>query len=163
MRVRPISPHDLPFMREMLYEAAYWRLDGPRPPIDEGLAHPDLAKLVSDWGRPGDDGVVAEDDAGKDAGAAWYRLWTPENHSYGFVEAETPELAIAVRREVRGQGVGTLLLEALIARARDSGYRQLSLSVELDNPARALYQAHGFVPIKQADGAETMVVAIEAR
>jgi len=30
----------------MLFEAAFWRAGSPRPTLDEGLARPDLAKLM---------------------------------------------------------------------------------------------------------------------
>jgi ribosomal protein S18 acetylase RimI-like enzyme len=42
----------------------------------------------------------------------------------------------------RGTGVGTLLLEHVIAAAGD---RSLALTTRSDNPARRLYERHGFV------------------
>ena len=52
----------------MLYEAAFWRQTGQRPPLEEGLARPDLAGLLSGWGRPGDAAVVAESAEGRPLG-----------------------------------------------------------------------------------------------
>ena len=63
---------------------------------------------------------------------------------YGFVDEETPELAIAVVPSRRGRGLGKEMLEALLARAREDGFRRLSLSVENDNPAIGLYESYGF-------------------
>ena len=60
-RVRRAVQSDLPFMRRMLYEAAYWRPEGHRPSIEEGLKHPDLKKLLAAWGREGDSAVIATD------------------------------------------------------------------------------------------------------
>jgi hypothetical protein len=37
---------DLSFLREMLFEAVFWRPDVLRPPMHEGLSHPELAKLL---------------------------------------------------------------------------------------------------------------------
>ncbi len=52
---------------------------------------------------------------------------------------------VAVREELRGQGVGRSLLEHLLARARGAGYRRAGLDVAASNPrARALYEAMGF-------------------
>jgi ribosomal protein S18 acetylase RimI-like enzyme len=52
---------------------------------------------------------------------------------------------IAVAPEFRGRGVGTALIEELIEEARSSG-RSVSIHVEMQNPARALYERLGFVP-----------------
>ena len=96
----------------MLHHAYYWRERVP------GLAR--LA-LRRGWGRPGDTAVIALD-GGFPVGAAWYRLFSAEEPGYGFVDEQTPELAIAVVPRKRGKGVGEKLLPALIDRAREAGY-----------------------------------------
>ena len=53
---------------------------------------------------------------------------------------------IAVSPEFRGRGIGTALIEELIAEARSSG-RRVSIHVEMQNPARGLYERLGFVPV----------------
>jgi ribosomal protein S18 acetylase RimI-like enzyme len=160
MRVRPASASDLPFLEDMLFEAAYWRAEPSRPARTEGLARPDLAKLLRGWGRRGDSGVVAESQAGGALGAAWYRFWCADDHSYGFVSAEVPELAIGVRLDARRRGVGTALLRALLEEATLQGVSQLSLSVEIDNPALALYERVGFRKLERVGGAWTMWIDV---
>jgi ribosomal protein S18 acetylase RimI-like enzyme len=55
-----------------------------------------------------------------------------------------------VNPEWRGQGVGRALLVALIAGARERGYRVLRLGTLHDMaPAQALYESLGFVPIER--------------
>ncbi|WP_350349188.1 ribosomal protein S18-alanine N-acetyltransferase [Agromyces sp. G08B096] len=55
---------------------------------------------------------------------------------------------IAVASDLRGQGVGRTLMQALIAEARRRGAERLFLEVRADNPvARALYDSLGFVEI----------------
>jgi ribosomal protein S18 acetylase RimI-like enzyme len=157
--VRSAEPADLPFLRAMVYEAAFWRPGRPRPPLDEALADRALACYIDGWGRVGDAGVIASDDAGEPVGAAWYRLFPPDEPGFGFVDEGTPELSIAVVTQARGRGVGTALLGALFARARDDGFGALSLSVEADNAARRLYERHGFVPVG-GDDARTMRVRL---
>jgi len=50
----------------------------------------------------------------------------------------------------RGQGVGRMLLERLIASARQRGYRQLRLGTLLEmREAQALYRSIGFVEIER--------------
>jgi ribosomal protein S18 acetylase RimI-like enzyme len=52
---------------------------------------------------------------------------------------------IALTPGFRGRGIGTGLLRALIAEAGESG-RELSIHVEMNNPARTLYERLGFRP-----------------
>lgn len=55
---------------------------------------------------------------------------------------------IAVDATHRRLGIGTLLVEQLLAVARERGAREVFLEVRADNPgARALYERHGFVEI----------------
>jgi len=51
--------------------------------------------------------------------------------------------ALSVLPDRRGTGAGKALLCAAIARARQSGYRELQLDVLADNPAVGFYQAAG--------------------
>lgn len=159
LSLRRGTPADTPLLRAMLVEAAFWRPGAPRPEVDQALARSDLSYLLAGWGRAGDTAVIAERDA-VPVGAAWYRLWTTEQHSYGFVDAATPELAIGVQPEARGQGVGTALLEALIECAHSQKFKRLSLSIERENPALRLYQRLGFRRHERADGAWTLVLQL---
>ena len=137
---------DEPFLAEMVRLAAGWRADGPAPMA------PELDRYVRGFGRPGDHGVVAED-----RGAAWYRL-LPDG--YGFVADDVPELAIAVVPGERGKGLGSALLTRLISEARAGGLRGLSLSLEPDNPARRLYERHGFAKVAEAAGGWVMLLTL---
>ena len=93
-------------------------------------------------------------------GAAWYRFWSAENHSYGFVAPDVPELGLAVRSGFRRRGVGARLLRALLEQAAEKGIRQVSLSVELENPAQQLYQRMGFQRVGRVGGAWTLIVEV---
>jgi ribosomal protein S18 acetylase RimI-like enzyme len=157
-KIRLATQADVPFLREMLYEAVCWRPHQPRPPREEVLAEPELAKLLNGWGRKGDTAVVAEWEDGTPIGAAWYRFWTAANHSYGFVDADTPELGIAVHQEFRQQGIGTALLTALLEQARHSAIARISLSVEPENYSRALYEKLGFKKVGTSGTSWTMLL-----
>ena len=91
---------------------------------------------VKAWGRPGDTAMIALVD-GFPVGAAWFRLFKSSAPGYGFVEEQTPELAVAVVPNARGKGVGSALLTALLDRARADGYAALSLSVDRQTRARS--------------------------
>jgi ribosomal protein S18 acetylase RimI-like enzyme len=130
------------------------------PPLDEALANPELARYVEGFGRPGDYGIVAEEGA-EPLGAAWWRHFQASTPGYGFVDEATPEVSAAVLPGQRGRGIGTALLEALEREARNRGIDRLSLSVERENPAVALYQRLGFRPVDREGNTVTMVVELE--
>ena len=63
----------------------------------------------------------------------------PSRHGFG-------DIGMAVAREWRGRGVGSALVVAAIAWAREHGLHKLNLSVWPHNtPAIALYRKYGFV------------------
>jgi GNAT superfamily N-acetyltransferase len=154
MRIRDAVPGDIAFLRRMLYEAAFWRPESTRQPLEIALARPELRPYLDGWGRPGDRGLVSIE-AGRPLGAAWYRFFEADAPGRGFLSPEIPELTIAVVPERRGEGIGSALLDGLVDRAREDGVGALALSVEPDNPARRLYEHAGFVKVAEA-GAWTM-------
>jgi ribosomal protein S18 acetylase RimI-like enzyme len=155
--LRSAKPDDVQLLRELLFEAAFWRSDVARPPIDEALARPELARYVEGFGRPGDFDIVAEDGA-EPLGAAWWRYFQSGAAGYGFVDEAIPEVSAAVLPGHRGHGIGTALLAILEREARDRGIDRLSLSVEQDNPAVALYERLGFRPLDCERNALAMVI-----
>lgn len=161
--IRPASPNDLGFVREMLYEAAFWRPNGPRPAASsQPLEVPELAVYIKGWGRTGDRALIACR-ADVPLGAAWFRVFTHQDHGYGFVDPQTPELGVAVVAAHRGRGVGRALVAAAMAQAALDGFRQLSLSVEPDNPATVLYERLGFQRVRDDRGSWTMVAPTAGR
>lgn len=155
IRCRPAGAEDFAFLATMLGEAAVWRPDKPTPTADQVLADPRYAMYLAGWPRPGDFGLVAEQDG--PLGAAWYRTYTEGSHGYGFITEDVPELSIAVVGSRRHEGIGRRLLIDLITAGIAQGYPALSLSVNADNPARGLYESVGFVPVEQHGSSWTMV------
>jgi ribosomal protein S18 acetylase RimI-like enzyme len=149
--IRAAGPQDVRFLRDMLRHAYYWRMN-------ESADLP-VARYVINWGRAGDEGLVALDDANP-VGAAWYRLFTRDEPGFGFVDESTPELTIAVVPSRRGKGFGHELMTGLLERARRAGYDALSLSVEKDSPAVSLYERYGFERVGENDDALTMVAEL---
>src|SRR5262245_31808157 len=141
----------------MLFEAFFWDPRAERPAFDAFRRDPEFVKLLAGWGRAGDCALIAEE-TGEPIGAAWYRLWTPELHSYGFVDAATPELAIGVAPAHRSRRAGRALLAALVAEARRAGHPALSLSVSPENFARRLYESAGFAKVGEAGTSWTLVL-----
>ena len=159
-QLRPASTTDLSFLEEMLMEAFFWDPKTQRPSLDALRNNPEFSKLLADWGRRGDRAIIAEVDH-KPICAAWFRLWTPALHSYGFVDAATPEIAMAVSPEHRARGIGRALLNALVQQGRADGFPALSLSVSPMNPARKLYESLGFRKTGESGTSWTMVLSFK--
>jgi GNAT superfamily N-acetyltransferase len=152
--IRPATPADEPFLREMLYQALFTPPGSAPPPRD--IVHiPELSRYVEGWGRPGDMGCIAILN-GHPVGAAWLRLLTGDAGGYGYVDDQTPELSLAVRPSYRGRGIGGQLLAHLLGEAAHR-YRAVSLSVSAANPARRLYERQGFMTLKADGESETMI------
>jgi ribosomal protein S18 acetylase RimI-like enzyme len=150
MIVRRGGPLDVRFLRDMLHHAYYWRERAP-----EAGPGP-VALYVKGWGRRGDTSLIAINE-GFPVGAAWYRLFTAAMPGYGYVDEQTPELAIAVVPSARRLGVGAALLDGLIERAATDRYPGMSLSVDRFNDhAIALYESRGFVQAGELGNSLTM-------
>ena len=136
--LREISEAEYPLLDEFLYHAIFVPPGIATPPRDM-IFKPELFVYIDNFGGKDDCGVVFEID-GKVVGAAWTRII----HAYGHVDDDTPELAISVLPEHRGQGIGTALLTRLFNLLRERGYPQTSLSVQKSNPATRLYLRTGY-------------------
>ena len=169
LTLRPLTAEDVPFLRQMLDAAVFWR-----PPrrsllgrLRQRIVRPILRLIVrrylalyhAGWGRAGDLGFVGEID-GQPVGAVWYRFFTTASHGDGFIDEETPELAIAVRHAHRGRGIGRALLLAIAEAARESGVKRIGLSVDHDNPAKRLYASVGYRAIGPDDKHGRMVLEL---
>jgi ribosomal protein S18 acetylase RimI-like enzyme len=110
---------------------------------------------LAGWPRPGDSGLIAEQD--EPVGAAWFRTFTQAGHGHGFVAEDVPELSLAVISSRRHEGIGRRLLVELIDASVDQGYRALSLSGREQNPARRLYESVGFVTVAKDGTSWTMI------
>jgi ribosomal protein S18 acetylase RimI-like enzyme len=156
--LRRATEADAAFIAEMLAEAASWEQPSGEPPpaVAELLAVPQVADYVEGWGRPGDEGAVAEVDGGP-AGACRYRRFTAERPGYGFLGEEVPGLGLGVSPAHRRRGLGSALLAATVDLAREQGIGALGLSVsERNATARRLYERARFVVVGREGDSLTM-------
>jgi acetyltransferase len=149
LTIRPIRPEDEPqhraFLEALSPEDIRMRVFYSR----RTLPRSELARLVQiDYERemafvatvPSDDG--AEQTLGAARAAS-----DPDN--------ERAEFGVVVRSDLKGQGLGGLLMQALIDHLRQRGTRQLVGEVLLENrPMRRLCQRLGFVERLDGDVAE---------
>lgn len=158
--VRTAAPEDLPAIRTALAHAIDWRGHGGWESPEALIEQTGHTFLLAEWGREGDGAVVAEV-GGRAVGAAWRRYWTDASHSYGYVDAVTPEIGVGVDPGFRRRGIGTSLMTGLLAQAARQGVQSVSLSVERYNPAVLLYRRLGFEHHADLENAWTMLKRLD--
>jgi DNA-binding MarR family transcriptional regulator/GNAT superfamily N-acetyltransferase len=132
--LRPLRPGDLGWIihrQTVLYAREYgwdWTY--------EGLASRILGAFVADFDPAREDGWVAER-RGAIVGSIF------------LMKSDDPAVAklrlLYVEPKARGAGVGRMLVDACIARARELGYRRLTLwTNDILVAARRIYEAAGF-------------------
>lgn len=144
------------FFQEMLYESVI--IPENKPSKEVLLNSPHIRKYHEGWGRNGDTVLIAFDAENQTVGAVWYRLFDENNKSYGYIDCNTPEIGIAVSKDVRGKGLGTLLMRKIIQQAQDEGYNTISLSVDLENSSAInIYNKLGFQDYEVVGTSKTMI------
>jgi len=157
-QLRVGTTRDISFLKTMLYEAVFWNPENKRIPVAELFREPAIIKILDHWGkRAGDFSMIATDAEHKPVGAAWYRFWTDDDHSYRYIDENTPEIGIAVLKEHRRKGLGSRLMTQVLKHAQKKGIKQISLSVDPNNPALTLYKDQAFKKVAEVSTSWTMV------
>ena len=146
--IRKIQTSEIYLLKDMLYEAIYQPDENnliPRSVIET----PEVDAYIKDFGKRADDYCLVADLDGKIIGAVWIRIISGEIKGFGYIDDQTPEFAISLFKECRGQGIGTRLMIEMIEYLRKSGYKQTSLSVQKENYAVKLYLRMGFKVIRE--------------
>ena len=157
LHLRRAQPEEFPFLQTILYEAVFWQESPTKPALAEGLAYPEVQKVLAHWGeRTGDTCVVAHI-AGQPVGAAWFRYWQADDAMRGYLDAQTPVLVIGVLDGYRRQGIATQLIAWLVEAAARQAIPRISLMVAKDNHARHLYTQQGFVKYAATNDSLLMV------
>ena len=158
LRLRPLTADD----QEKLWRWLHLALWDPPPaglrPVDV-LQAPGVRIYAENWGRKSDVGVIANVD-GTDAGACWMRV-LPVGVGLASVDADTPQLGIALEPAYQHKGHGWRLMTAALDAARDAGCRSVSLTVHPQNPAVAMYERCGFRKTGLREGYHLMVVHLD--
>lgn len=137
MRIRTATPDDAPALQRYAIALFAEDLPGifslPAPTLED-----ERAFILSALEPPNSTLLLAEED-GEVIGAADFRGAARPRQAHGG------EFGISVAREHRGRGVGTALIQALIAWAREAGIRRIEVHAHSNNPrALALYRRLGF-------------------
>lgn len=156
--VRKMRREEYSLLNDFLYEAIYIP-DGMEPPLKTIINSPELQVYVADFGNQEHDKAFAADVKGTIAGAAWVRIM----NDYGHIDDDMPSLAISVRKEYRGLGIGTALLKELLADLKADGYAKVSLSVQKENYAVKMYEKAGFQVLKETGEEYIMVWSAKSK
>jgi GNAT superfamily N-acetyltransferase len=122
--IRAARPEDIPRMTDLLAELFSIETDFA-PDVEKQILG--LSALVA--GPPGRSCVLAAEQGGNVIGMATVQtlVSTAEGGRVGLVED------VVVRRNLRGRGVGTQLIEAILTWARSQGLTRLQLLADRDN------------------------------
>lgn len=150
-QIREIRQEEYAILDEFLYEAIFIPKGVEAPPRSI-IKQPELQVYVSDFGKKDDCCLVSEVD-GKIIGAAWTRIM----NDYGHVDDTIPSCAISLYKDFRGQGIGTSLMEAMLALLKKRGYKKASLSVQKANYAYRLYLKLGFTVVDENEEEYIMI------
>ncbi|WP_437177526.1 GNAT family N-acetyltransferase [Enterococcus raffinosus] len=143
---------EYPLLREFLYQAIYQR-DQEKPIPRSIINDPNIAVYIQDFGKYKTDLCLCAQLDDKVVGAVWVR----NIEGFGSIDDQTPEFAISLLPEYRGQGIGTELMKAMIRRLNREGYSKTSLAVQKDNYALNMYLKVGFEIVAE-NGEEYIMV-----
>ncbi|WP_295644979.1 GNAT family N-acetyltransferase [uncultured Corynebacterium sp.] len=145
---------DRPFIEQMFREAeTFGESDRDLP---EGFDD-DNHRYVDLWTE--DQGGIVIQKEGQDIGAAWFRKCTDEEHCSGYVQADVPEVALALAPGHPGGGLGTLLMERAMLLAKVSGAPGISLAVDFGNDrAEHVYERIGYEHLGLAESGDCKVM-----
>ena len=144
MFIRQMKEEEYPLLEEFLYQAIFVP-EGAEMPDRSILQLPELRHYWEQFGQKAGDLAFVAEDEGQVVGAVWVR----HIHDYGYIEDEMPSLTISLLDAYRGQGIGSQLLDALLAALRKKKVKGVSLSVSKANPAYFLYHKFGFRTLRE--------------
>ena len=156
---RLIKKSEHNFLEAMLYVALFVPKGQAKFPKSI-IYRPEIYKYIRDWNQNKFDIAIVAASENELIGAVWGRRFEEENKGYGFVDAKTPEISMAIQSEFRSCGIGTKLLQQIELAYLEIGIKQLSLSVDKRNRAKGLYERSGFAFYEDVGTAVTMLKKI---
>ena len=146
MNYREINNTEIKFLKEMLYEALFVPEGQPSFPLSI-LNEPEISIYIDNWRQLPNDLAVVVEFNNELIGVIWGRTFQPPNVGFGFINSETPEICMAIKKEFRNKGIGTRLIEEISNRYAEKKIKTISLSVDKLNKAKNLYKRSGFTVI----------------
>ena len=141
-QIRQIRTEEIPQLKDFLYEAIFIP-EGVAAPPREIVNDESLQVYIRDFGNLPDDRCLVAVVSDKVVGAIWSRIM----NDYGHIADNVPSIAISLYKEYRNRGIGSQLLNQMLALLKADGYKSVSLSVQKANYAMKMYQKAGFTVI----------------
>lgn len=137
--IRELRSSEYPILEEFLYQSIFQRDANNRIPRSE-LEKPAINIYIRDFGHYEEDSCLCAEIDNAIVGAVWVR----NINGFGSIDEHTPEFAISLLPEYRGFGIGTALMQAMLAKLKEEGCDKTSLAVQKDNYALKMYLNVGF-------------------
>lgn len=150
--VRKMRKDEIQLLDDFLYEAIFVP-EGTDPPPRDIVEKPELRIYTEGFGGSAHDRALVAETDGRVVGVIWSRIMD----DYGHIDDGTPSMAMAVKDGHRGRGTGTALLDEMLRTLRKAGYPMVSLSVQKENYAAAMYLKAGFKILDETDEEYIMV------
>ena len=128
----------------MLYRALFVP-PGQHSYSEEILERPEIKRYVSNWGQQSGDLALVAVKNDVLIGAIWGRCFSEEEKGYGYIDECTPEISMALKSSFRNRGIGSERLKRISSSYMKLGYSRISLSVDIRNNAKRLYERSGFL------------------
>ena len=155
MELRRLRENEIKILQDFLYEAIFIP-EGVEPPAKDIIYQPELKIYYENFGTGEADYCIVADDDGRVIGAVWTRIM----NDYGHVDDDTPSFAISLYKEYRGQGIGTRMMNEMLALLKEKDYKQASLAVQKANYAVRMYEKVGFKIVDENEEEYIMVCAL---
>lgn len=152
MEFRRLRDNEIELLQDFLYEAIFIP-EGVEPPAREIIYQPELEIYYENFGTGKADYCIVADDEGRVIGAVWTRIMK----DYGHVDDNTPSFAISLYKEYRRKGIGTRMMNEMLALLKQNGYKQASLAVQKANYAVRMYEKVGFKTLDENEEEYIMV------
>lgn len=150
--IRELKKEEYPLLEDFLYEAIFQPDENNLVPRTI-LQKPELQVYIKDFGHRIDDYCLCAEVNGTVVGAVWVR----NINGYGSIDETTPEFAISLYKEYRGQGIGTALMSSMLKHLKSFGYKKASLAVQKTNYALKMYLSVGFEIIDESEEEYKMI------
>lgn len=154
--IRRLTSADNILLEDFLYEAIFVPAGVEAPPRSI-IKLPELKLYTDRFGSSAHDKGFAAEIEGKPIGAVWTRIID----DYGHIDNDTPSLSISVYPPYRGLGIGTALMNEMLAELKRCGYTKTSLSVQKENDAVRLYRKIGYKLLQENETDYIMLYEFE--